>query len=111
MDCFAPVAAGRPADRRPLFKSAGLDILHSKSGALVKGSQKKDFLAGFIPPLIVAAVIAVGLLIYYRQFGDSDSRYDSAMSNCVRQHTFLNKDSTAREEATASCNNEIPERP
>jgi hypothetical protein len=86
-------------------------IFCKKNGALVNGSQKQGFLSGFIPPLIVAAVIAVGLLIYYRQYGDSASRYDSAMSNCVRQRTVLNKDSTAREEATASCTSEIPERP
>ena len=74
-------------------------------------SEKKDFWAGFAPPLIVAAVIAAGLLLYYRDYGDSSSRYNSAISNCVREHTFGNNNATAREEATASCVRDIPERP
>jgi len=74
-------------------------------------SQKKDFWAGFTPPLIAAAVIAAGMLIYYRFYGDSESRYDKAISTCVREHTFWTKDATIREEATAACVRDIPERP
>ena len=72
-------------------------------------SERRKFLAGFLPPLIVAAVIAGGLLLYYKQYGASSSSYDNAISKCVRDHTFWNQNSTAREEATAACVRDIPE--
>ncbi len=74
-------------------------------------SGKSGFLAGFIPPFIVAAVIGAGLLIYYHTFGASDARYDRAISNCLRERTFGNASSTAREEATLSCARDIPRTP
>ncbi len=71
-------------------------------------SRNTGFMTIFGPPLVVIAVIAMGLFFYYRVYGASSSRYDNAMSNCVRDRTFWNNSSREREEATVSCSREIP---
>jgi hypothetical protein len=71
-------------------------------------SRNSGFLARFGPPIFVIAIVLGGLYIYYRVYGDSDTRFDRAISSCVNARTFGNDTSSAREEATASCLRDTP---
>jgi hypothetical protein len=60
------------------------------------------------PPVVVAAIMAGGLYLYYREYGDTSSAYDRAIADCVQSRTRVVNTSRAREEATIACVRQTP---
>lgn len=82
-------------------------MARQKFRARPKGQQDipraKSVLERFGVPVLVVAILATGLFVYYRVFGEGVIAHDRAISDCVAEHRRASDTADMREAATALC--------
>lgn len=66
-------------------------------------SRNRAMLGVFAPPILLFLLIVGGMYFYNHKFGETDSAYDRAISDCVRDRTRVAASSSAQEQATSDC--------